>query len=169
MTTDAELAVAAGLPTVGEAVELADRLDQTNPALVLPAQLALAQQRAAWLGEQLRVQVARDGVRGVVGDTYAVTLDGVPIKVSEYTRVLFEQEGRERDRVAVLADRIARLGLASVRDGVNRDLGHWVAEGMKRMAAALGHPLEDGSVALAAAQRIAIAMFDEREGVRRPG
>jgi len=52
----------APLPTTASADDLAARLDQAYPVMVLPAQLQLAQDRAVWLGERLREQVERDGV-----------------------------------------------------------------------------------------------------------
>jgi hypothetical protein len=67
--------------------------------------------RAAWLGARLAEQVARGGVGGVVGDHRGIDGDGKVVKLSEYARRLTEREFRERQHVASLAERIARLGL----------------------------------------------------------
>lgn len=106
----------------------------------MPAQFQLAQDRAAWLGERLREQVAVEGVRGVVGNTYAVTIDGERIKVGEYARVLFEQERREREHVASLAERVARLGLD--RGVYHRDVASWAVSAMLELARELGRTLD---------------------------
>ena len=67
--------------------------------------------RAAWLGARRAEQVARGGVGGVVGDHRGIDGDGKVVKLSEYARRLTEREFRERQHVASLAERIARLGL----------------------------------------------------------
>lgn len=123
-------------PTVTAPQDLADRIDATHPAIVLPSQLLLAQERAAWLGDALRAQVAREGVDGVVGKSFAVTVDGQSVQVGEYGRVLFEQEARERDRAASLAERIARLGLDAGKIGA--DSARWVAESLRALVRELG-------------------------------
>jgi hypothetical protein len=51
------------LPTLAAPDELAERIDRTHPAIVLPQQLLLAQERAAWLGDELRADCPR-GHRG---------------------------------------------------------------------------------------------------------
>jgi hypothetical protein len=109
--TSAEVVGPAAFPTVQTGEQAAARYDQMHPAWVLPRQLLLAQERAEWLGDQLRGQVDREGVHGVVGTSYQVTIDGRAVQVGEYTRVLFEQERAERLHVASLAERIAKLGL----------------------------------------------------------
>lgn len=137
----AEVVARAPLPTVASADDLEARLDQTHPAMVLPAQLQLAQDRAVWLGERLREQVERDGVGAVVGAAYTVTLDGQRVKVGEYARVLFEAERREREHVASLAERVARLGLD--RGAYNRDVAAWAVAAMKALACELGRELDE--------------------------
>lgn len=128
-------------PTVAPARSFNSRLAATDPALALPRQLLLAQDRAEWLGARLREQVAAEGVRGVVGDSFQVTLDGRPVRVGEYSRVLFEQERKERELVALLAERVARLGLGSDRDLRRGDLADAVAHGVRATLAALGHDM----------------------------
>jgi hypothetical protein len=100
-------------PTVAPAEDLADRIDRTHPAIVLPQQLLLSQERAAWLGDELRAQVAREGIAGIVGRAYTMTVDGEKVQTGEYARVLVDAEHRERVHAASLAERIARLGLES--------------------------------------------------------
>lgn len=121
---------------------------------MLPRQLLLAQDRAAWLGEKLRAQVAREGVDGVVGDAYAITLDGRRVKVGEYARVLFEQERAERAHVAVLAERVARLGLD--QRAALLDAGRSVVASLQAFVHELGFTLDDERVSRAA-QRAVLA------------
>lgn len=161
----AELVPAVPLPTVPTPETLFDRLDATNPALALAAQLQLATDRAAWLGERLAEQVAREGIAGVVGDTLALDGDGEAVKLSEYARQLAEQEFRERQHVASLAERIARLGLdAGAHD---RDMARTVADAMKALVIELGLSLDDQDV-LEAAQRVAVRIGEARQRGRRP-
>ena len=47
----------------------------------------------------------------MVGTSYQVTIEGRAVEVGEYARVLFEQERAERQNVAALAERVAKLGL----------------------------------------------------------
>lgn len=159
MTVDARVPVevvhgGAGFPITPSAEEAHDRALQTHPAFVLPRQLLLAQDRAAWLGERLRAQVERDGVHGVVGDAFAVTLDGTRVKVGEYARVLAEQERAERAHVAALAERVARLGLD--QRALQVDAGGWLAASLHALVRELGLSLDDELVSHAA-RRAALA------------
>ena len=140
-------------PTVTAPADLADRLDATHPAIVLPQQLLLAQERAAWLGAELRAQVAREGVDGVVGKSYVVTVDGNAVQVGEFARVLFEQEARERDRAASLAERIARLGLE--QRGISADTARWMVAAIRALLGELGIGEDDDT--LHAARRAGLA------------
>ncbi|TCK25438.1 hypothetical protein EV378_1246 [Pseudonocardia endophytica] len=121
------------LPTV-EA--LPDRLGAAHPAIALPAQLALATERAAWLGARLAEQIAAEGVAGVVGESRALSADGEPVTLGEFARVLWEAEARERANVATLAERVARLGLDS-RDA-QQDSARWTASALRTFVAELG-------------------------------
>lgn len=136
-----------GLPTV-EA--LPDRLGDAHPAVALPAQLALATERASWLGARLAEQVAAEGVAGVVGER-TLSVDGQPV-VLESTRVLFEAERAERANVAALAERVARLGLDS-RD-VQQDAARWIATTMRTFIGEVGLVFDESTAR--AAQRSAI-------------
>lgn len=164
MTTEpAELVPAAPLPTVPTPETLLDQLDATNPALALAQQLQLATDRAAWLGARLAEQVAREGVGGVVGDHRGIDGDGRVVKLSEYARQLAEQEFRERQHVASLSERIARLGLDA--GAHNRDIGRTAAEAMKALVVELGLSLDDQAV-LEAAQRVAGRIGEARQRAR---
>lgn len=149
-----EIVRGAGFPTTPSAEEAHDRALQTHPAFVLPRQLLLAQDRAAWLGERLRAQVEREGVHGVVGAAFAITLDGTRVKVGEYARVLAEQERAERAHVAALAERVARLGLD--QRALQVDAGGWLAASLQALVRELGFSLDDKLVSHAA-RRSALA------------
>lgn len=132
----------------------ADRIDRTHPAIVLPQQHLLAQERAAWLGAELRTQVEREGLVGVVGLTYAAGKDGERVEVSEATRALFEAERAERVHAASLAERIARLGLDAGKIGA--DTARWVAESLRALVRELGLSDHDDDT-LHAARRAGLA------------
>ncbi len=119
--------------------------------------------RAAWLGARLAEQVAREGVGGVVGDHRGIDGDGKVVKRSEYGRQLTEREFRERQHVASLAERIARLGLdAGAQD---RDVARTVADAMKALVVELGLSLDDQDV-LEAVQRVAVRISEARQRAR---
>ena len=139
-----EVVRAAGFPTAARDEDVASRLSATHPAVVLPRQLLLAQDRAAWLGERLRAQVEAEGVEGLVGEQVAVDRFGDVVKVSEYARVLAEQERKEREHVAVLAERMARLGLD---EGAARlEAAGWIAASLMALVGELGLSMDDEPV-----------------------
>ena len=146
--------VRSALPTLAAPQELAERIDRTHPAIVLPQQLLLAQERAAWLGAELRAQVEREGLGGVVGHVYAAGKDGERVEVSEALRALFEAERAERVHAASLAERIARLGLDAGRLGA--DSARWVAESLRALVRELGLS-DDDEDTLHAARRAGFA------------
>ena len=141
-------------PTAAAPREVAERVAATHPAIVLPQQLLLAQERAAWLGDELRAQIAREGVDGVVGKSYAVSVDGGPVQVGEYARVRFEQEARERDRAATLAERIARLGIDAGK--LDADAVRMVVGALQTFVVEVGLSMDDEDT-LHAARRAGLA------------
>ena len=145
MTGEVARSGPASFPTVEGAHTLDERLAATSPEVVLPRQLQLATDRAAWLGERLREQVEAEGVHGVVGDAYSITLDGRAIRTGEYARVLYEQERREREHVAALAERVARLGLSDRAEHRRYDAARAVAQGVRGALVALGYDVESRS------------------------
>jgi hypothetical protein len=106
--------------------EVVERFDATNPAITLPQQLLVAQERAASLGAELGAQTEREGLGGVVGPTCAAGKDGERIEVSEATRAVFDAE---RAFVVTVSEKIARLGV---------DTGRMVAARLQTFAAELG-------------------------------
>jgi hypothetical protein len=152
--TPDEIGVRDELPLLADAETLAERLDQVHPAYVLPRQLLLAQDRAAWLGQQLARQIHDEGVEGIVGDSYTVTEDGEPVKVGEYVRALWEAERDERKHVSDLAVKVARLGLDA--DAARSSTARTIAVALEHIVGELGFTLADDLV-LRAAQRAGLA------------
>jgi hypothetical protein len=124
------------VPTFPTVDGLAEQLAESHPAIVLPRQLALARERAEWLGARLREQVAAEGLAGVVGEVLAVTRAGEPVATSEAVRGLYAAERDERQHVAALAERIARLGLDQ---GLSqRGVAGWISGSLTTLLAELG-------------------------------
>lgn len=168
MPSELELAAPNTLPVVPSAAGVDERLAATDPATVLPAQLLLATDRAAWLGARLREQVEIEGVHGVVGDTYEVTMEGRAVRVGEAARVLFELEARERDRVATLAEKIEKLNLRSTAQARHQDVGRWVAAALNLFAIELGLDLDAPEVNDAALRAVR-QLGEQRAAQHRDG
>ena len=131
-------------PTLAAPQELDDRIDGTHPAIVLPQQLLLSQERAAWLGDELRAQIAREGISGIVGRAYTVTVDGEKVQTGAYARVLFDAEHREWVHAASLAERIARLGLDA--RSLQGDTPRSMVSAIRALLAELGVREDDDSL-----------------------
>lgn len=152
--TPEEVGRRAEFPTMPTAESLAERLDQVHPAYVLPRQLLLSQDRAAWLGEQLTRQIADEGVEGIVGDSWTTTESGDAVKVGEFTRALYEVERAERQHLSDLSVKIARLGLDT--DAARSSTARTIAVALEIIVGELGFTLADATV-LRAAQRAGLA------------
>ncbi|MGI8813745.1 MAG: hypothetical protein ACR2G2_00220 [Pseudonocardia sp.] len=100
----------------------------------------------------------------MVGRSYTVTLEGRAVVVGEFARSLAEQERAERAHVAMLAERVARLGVPDARKEHQRQFTEYGAEQTIDFVRQLGLDATDSRV-IRAAKRAASNLAESWFGI----